>query len=299
VSHHHDHPTGETSGLRLFITMMLNFAITIAEVIGGLISGSLSLISDALHNFSDGIAIIISYIALRLNRRPSNERYTFGLKRAEILAAIINASTLIIISFFLLREAYLRFMQPAPVAGGLMVGVATLGLVANIAGTLLLRPGAKNSMNLRSVYLHLLSDAASSVAVILGGLAIYFYNIYWLDPLLTVLISLYILKESVHITKEAVRVIMMASPQGIAISQLEKEIRSLPGVKNVHHIHLWQLDEHHIHFEAHVEVDDMPISAADNILSQIQTRLHEKFGIDHVTIQFESDQCREKSLVGR
>ncbi len=298
MSHHHERPAAQTSGLRLFITMMLNFTITVAEIIGGIISGSLSLISDALHNFSDGIAIIISYIALRLNRRPSNERYTFGLKRAEILAAIINASTLIIISFFLLREAYLRFVHPSPIAGGLMVGVATLGLLANIAGTLLLRPGAKNSMNLRSVYLHLLSDAASSVAVILGGLAIYFYNIYWLDPLLTVLISLYILKESLHITKEAVRVIMMASPHDIPIAQLEAEIRRLPGVKNVHHIHLWQLDEHHIHFEAHVEVDDMPISATDELLRQIQTRLREKFGIGHVTIQFETNQCREKNLVG-
>ena len=278
--------------------MMLNFVITAVEIVGGIWSGSLSLISDALHNFSDGIAIIISYIAVRLNKRPKSEHYTFGLKRAEILAAIINSSTLIIISFFLLKEAYERFVHPAPVSGGLMIAVASIGLAANMAGTLLLHKGAQNSMNLHSVYLHLLSDAASSMAVILGGLAIHLYNIYWLDPLLTVLISLYILKESLHITKEAVQVILMASPQGIDLEDLDSEIKRIPDVKNVHHIHLWSLDEHDIHFEAHVEVDDMPVSVTETILKEIRSRLLKKYNINHVTIQFEIDRCKKKALVG-
>ncbi len=296
MSHHHTHT--ETASWRLFLTMILNFIITVTEIIGGILSGSLSLVSDALHNFSDGIAIIISYIAVRLNKRPITEQYTFGLKRAEILAAIINSSTLIIISFFLLKEAYERFLHPSPVSGLLMMVVAFIGLAANVGGTLLLHKGAQSSLNLRSVYLHLLSDAASSVAVVLGGAAIYFYNIFWLDPLLTVLISLYILKESLHITKEAVQVIMMASPSEISIKELERTIESIPGVKNVHHIHLWRLDEHHIHFEAHVDVDDMPVSATQNILQTIQHKLNETFGISHVTIQFETDLCPEKELVG-
>lgn len=299
MAHHHEHSVSSNiSGVRLFITMILNFVITGAEIAGGLLSGSLSLISDALHNFSDGIAIIISYIAVRLNARPKSPQYTFGLKRAEILAAVINSSTLIIISFFLLKEAYVRFLHPSSISGGLMIGVASLGLAANVAGTLLLHKGAQDSINLRSVYLHLLSDAASSVAVILGGVAIELYNVYWLDPLLTVLIALYILKESLHITKEAVQVILMASPEGIAIEDLNAEIKRIPGVKNVHHIHLWRLDEHDIHFEAHVEVDDMPVSATDSILKTIQNRLMQKFHINHVTIQFEIDRCKEKVLVG-
>ena len=296
MSHHH-HEASQTASWRLFLTMMLNFVITVTELVGGLISGSLSLVSDALHNFSDGIAIIISYIAVRLNKRPTTEQYTFGLKRAEILAAIINSSTLIIISFFLLREAYERFIHPSPVSGLLMMGVALIGLAANVGGTMLLHKGAQSSMNLRSVYLHLLSDAASSVAVVLGGAAIYFFNIYWLDPTLTVLISLYILKESLHITKEAVRVFMMASPEGISIEELSRLIKKIPGVRNVHHIHLWRLDEHEIHFEAHVEVDDMPVSATEKILQDIQTLLLQKFDINHVTVQFEIDRCRQKTLV--
>ncbi len=296
MSHHH-HGQSETASWRLFLAMVLNFVITITEIAGGLLSGSLSLVSDALHNFSDGIAIIISYIAVRLNKRPTTVEYTFGLKRAEILAAIINSSTLIIISFFLLREAYERFVHPSPVSGLLMTGVALIGLAANVGGTMLLHKGAKSSMNLRSVYLHLLSDAASSVAVVLGGMAIYFYNIYWLDPVLTVLISLYILKESFQITKEAIRVFMMASPEGISIEELSRLIKALPGVKNVHHIHLWRLDEHQIHFEAHVEVDDMPVSNTEKILQDIQTLLLEKFDINHVTVQFETDRCAHKTLV--
>ncbi len=299
MAHQHAHVVSQkTSSSRLFLTMMLNFLITVVEIIGGLWSGSLSLISDALHNFSDGIAIIISYIAIRLNRLPHSEQYTFGLKRAEILAAIINSSTLIIISFFLIKEAYGRFTHPTAISGGLMIGVALIGLAANIAGTLLLRSGAHGNMNLRAVYLHLLSDAASSVAVILGGVAIYLYGIYWLDPLLTVLIALYILKESFHITKEAIQVIMMASPQGIAMEDLNREISAIRGVKNVHHIHLWRLDEHDIHFEAHVEVDDMPVRNTQPILREIEQRLLKKYHITHVTVQFETDRCRQKKLVG-
>jgi len=298
MAHTHDHAISQsTSGKRLFAAMMLNFLITVTEIIGGIWSGSLSLISDAVHNFSDGIAIIISYIAMRLNRRPKSTHYTFGLKRAEIVAAIINSSTLIIICFFLFREAYERFLHPHPITGGLMVLVASIGLAANIGGTLLLRKGSQSNMNLRAVYLHLLSDAVSSMAVIVGGVAIYLYRIYWLDPALTVLISLYILRESYRITKEALQVIMMASPKGIALKEVEHIINALPHVKNVHHVHLWQLDEHDIHFEAHVEVDDIPVSETGPILEQIQHELHEHFDISHVTVQFEQNQCKKKTLV--
>lgn len=210
MSHNHSHNHGsETSEKNLFITMALNFFITIAEIIGGFISGSLSLISDALHNFSDGIAIIITYIAMRLSKRPKTSKYTFGLKRAEILAAIINASTLIIISFFLIKEAIDRFYNPSPITGSLMLIVASLGLLANVAGTLLLKKGSEGNLNIRAAYFHLLSDAVSSLAVIIGALLIIFYKIYWIDPLLTVLISLYILKETYEIVKESVEILMM------------------------------------------------------------------------------------------
>jgi len=277
--------------------MMLNFVITIAEVIGGLVSGSLALISDALHNFSDGIAIIISYIAIKLKSRPKSEQYTFGLKRAEILAAVINASTLIIISFFLIKEAIERFFVPTEIAGELMLIVASIGLIANVVGTLLLKKGSKDNINIRAAYLHLLSDAVSSIAVILGGLAIIFWNIYWIDPVLTILISVYILRESYFIVKEAVNVIMMGSPESISLPNVRQEIESIENVTNVHHTHLWRLDEQNVHFEAHVEVDDMAVSHTTPLLQEINKLLADKFNIDHVTIQFECGGCEKRKLL--
>lgn len=298
MSHIHSHNSGsETSEKNLFITMALNFFITIAEVIGGFISGSLSLISDALHNFSDGIAIIITYIAMRLSKKPKTFKYTFGLKRAEIIAAIINASTLIIISFFLIKEAIERFYNPSPITGSLMLIVAALGLIANIAGTLLLKKGSEGNLNIRAAYFHLLSDAVSSLAVIIGAVFIIFYKIYWIDPLLTILISVYILKETYEIVKEALDVIMMSSPEGIDLNELKLLVESINGVKNIHHIHLWKLNDNDTHFEAHIEVEDMVVSKTAEIQKLIEHELHDRYEINHTTLQFECDKCSTKSIV--
>jgi cobalt-zinc-cadmium efflux system protein len=298
MSHNHsNNHTKETSEKNLFITMLLNFFITIAEVIGGLISGSLSLISDAMHNFSDGIAIIITYIAMRLSKRPRTSKYTFGFKRAEIIAAIVNASTLIIISFFLIKEAIQRFANPLPIAGSLMLIVASLGLAANIAGTLLLKRGSKNNINVRAAYFHLLSDAISSLAVIIGAVFIIFYKIYWIDPLLTILISLYILMETYKIVKESVDILMMSNPEGIDLNELKTVVEKIPGVLNIHHVHLWKLNDNDIHFEAHIEVEDMVVSKTTEIQKSIDFVLHERYGINHTTLQFECDKCKVKKLV--
>ena len=295
--HHHDHAAETTSGRRLFITMMLNFLITAAEIAGGVMSGSLSLLSDALHNFSDGLAIIISYIALRLKKKPKSPQYTFGLKRAEILAATINSAVLIAISLFLFAEVYHRFSEPHAIAGGLMMTVAGIGLAANVIGTLLLKKGAAGSLNIRSAYLHLLSDAVSSVAVILGGAAIYYWDIYWIDPVLTVLISLYILKESFGILRESVNVIMMGSPENVDLREIKKTVEAVDGVNNLHHVHLWRLNEHDIFMEGHVDVRDMPVSSASLILRELEKELHERFQISHLTLQFECNHCSAQNMV--
>jgi cobalt-zinc-cadmium efflux system protein len=293
----HNHTSSDISGIRLLITMLLNFVITIAELIGGILSGSLSLISDALHNFSDGIAIIISYYAIRLNRKPVNNNFTFGFKRAEIIAAVFNASVLIGISIYLFIESYNRFVSPEEIEGSLMVIVASIGLVANVVGTLLLRTGAKDNMNIRSAYIHLLSDAVSSVAVIIGGLFIYFYNIYWIDPVLTVLISLYIIRESYSIVKEATLVLMMATPENISIQELEKSILQLDEIQNIHHVHLWRVNDKEIHFEAHINVDDMMVSTTESVLDKVEKLLDDKFHIHHVTLQFECNKCEDVGLI--
>ena len=298
MSHNHSHKhTEETSEKNLIITMLLNFFITIAEVIGGLISGSLALISDAMHNFSDGIAIIITYIAMRLSKRPRTSKYTFGLKRVEIIAAIINASTLIIISFFLIKEAIQRFANPLPITGNLMLIVASLGLAANIAGTLLLKKGSRNNLNVRAAYFHLLSDAISSLAVIIGAAFIIFYKIYWIDPLLTILISLYILIETYKIVKESVDILMMSNSEGIDLNELKTTVEKIPGVLNIHHVHLWKLNDNDIHFEAHVEVNDIYVSETSEIQKQIELKLKDMYEINHTTLQFECDKCEVKRLV--
>lgn len=294
--HHHSHST-ETSGARLFITIVLNFIITIVEVIGGIISGSLSLISDALHNFSDGIAVIISYIAIRLNRRPKDYQFTFGYKRAEILAAVFNASVLIGISLYLFFEAYNRFVEPKAIEGSVMIIVATIGLAANITGTLLLKSGAKENMNIRSAYLHLFSDAVSSLGVIIGGVFIYYYEIYWIDPVITVLISLYIIKESWEIVKEAIHILMMGAPQEISIHKVEEVLDKLDGIDSIHHVHIWQVNERNIYFEAHVKVEDMMVSKTEALLEKVEKLLYDKFNIGHVTLQFECDRCEVEKLV--
>ncbi len=295
-SHHH-HGGEEFSGKRLLVTFLLNIAITIAEIAGGIISGSLSLISDALHNFSDALAVAISYVAIVLNRRPKNAHYTFGLKRAQIFAAFINAAVLILICFYLFKESYDRFVSPQPVEGGIMILVALVGLAANIGGTLLLKSGADSNINIRSAYLHLFSDAVSSAGVVLGGIAIYLWNIYWLDPLVTVLISVYILKESWAIVRETVDIVVMASPPDISIEKIKERLEKLEKVKNVHHGHLWRLDEKDIHFEAHVEVLDLTVSETTEILENIKNILHDEFNVNHVTIQFECNICEVKDIV--
>lgn len=297
MSHNNSHIAEGTSEKNLFITIALNFIITIAEVIGGFISGSLSLISDSLHNLSDGIAIIITYIAMHLSKKPKTLKYTFGLKRAEIIAAIINASTLIIISFFLIKEAIVRFYNPSPITGSLMLIVASLGLIANVIGTVLLKKGSEGNLNIRAAYFHLLSDAVSSLAVIIGAIFIMFFKIYWIDPLLTILISVYILKETYEIVKEALDVIMMSSPEGIELNELKDLVESITGVKNVHHIHLWKMNDNDTHFEAHIEVGNISVKETSEIQKQIEQKLHDEYEINHTTLQFECGVCDEVDLI--
>ncbi len=294
--HTHFHTT-PASGGRLLATMILNFVITAAEIIGGILSGSLSLISDALHNFSDGISVIVSYVAMKLRLRQKSYRHTFGLKRAEIFAAVINSSVLVVISLYLFYASAKRLIAPQHVEGSLMTIVALIGLAANVAGTLLLQRDSKHSLNIKSTYLHLLSDAVSSFAVLLGGFAIYFWQIYWIDPVLTILIGLYILKESYEILIQAVHILMEGAPPGISLQDIQNAVEDLGGVEDLHHIHLWTVGENDIHLEAHLNVEDMMISESDLLRKKIETLLHESFGVNHITLQFECNQCKSVGLV--
>jgi cobalt-zinc-cadmium efflux system protein len=289
--------TGESLERNLLVTMLLNFLVTAVETAGGIASGSLSLLSDAMHNFSDGIAIIVSYIAIRLSKRPRTLKYTFGLKRTEVLAAIINASTLIIIGFFLIREAIGRFSNPTPITGTLMLVVAVIGLAANIAGTVLLKKGASENINVRAAYVHLLSDAVSSLAVIIGAVCIIVFNVSWIDPALTIVISLYILKETYAIVKEAIDVLLMSTPTDIDLNDVQQTLEAIAGVKNIHHVHVWKMNDSESHFEAHIDVEDLLVSRTGSIRAEIERCLHDRYDIHHTTLQFECDSCQTKALI--
>lgn len=292
MSHNHSHiKSNETSEMKLLITIALNFLITVVQIVGGIVSGSLSLISDAMHNFSDAIAIIITLIALRLSKRPKTPKYTFGLKRAEIIAAVINASALIIICFFLIREAIERLGEPNEISGNLMLIVAVIGFIPNVIGALLLKKGSEKNINIRAAYFHLVSDAVSSIAIIVGAVFIIVYKVYWIDPVLTILIALYILIEAYKILKEAVDILMMSNTEEIDLEEIKLFVEKIKGVKNIHHIHLWKLNDNDTHFEAHIEVEDMTISKSSEIQKIISAELQNRFGINHTTLQFECELC--------
>ena len=283
---HHRNDVAEIKGSRLVFVVVLNFVITIAQTIGGLYSGSLSLISDALHNFSDGIAIMISYLAIKISKKARDEKRTFGYRRSTILAAALNSIALIVISVLLFKEAIGKLISPQPINGGIVIWVALIGLVANFVGMMLLRKSSKGDMNIRSSYIHLLSDALSSVAVVIGGVLIYFFNIYWIDAILTIMIGVLVLKESFEIIKKAVNILMQGAPEHINSEEILAELVKIEAVEKIDHVHIWGLDEKNVHFEARVFVKDMLVSETKRILDEIEERLQE-LEINHVTIQIE------------
>lgn len=293
MSEHHS-----LSGKKLLWAALLNFIITAAEIIGGLMSNSLALLSDALHNFSDGVAVFIAYVANKVSRRSASEKKTFGFKRIEILAALFNAVVLVAISFYLFYEAYKRFRNPEEIKAGLMMIVAVIGLLANIAAMVLLRKDSHHNLNVKAAYLHLLGDTLSSVAVIVGGILIYFFNIFWIDPLVTVVIGVYILKETFQILKETIDILMQSTPSELNLQAIKTEIEHVEHVANIHHVHAWKINEKEIHFDAHIDIkEDLPLLKLENLRMDIESILKNSFNVAHVTIQFEYGCCDDKNLI--
>ena len=299
-SHGHGHGYGhiDLNSKNLLIATVLNLIITVAEVIGGLLSNSLALLSDAIHNLGDTFAIILAWIANKISKRSANNQKTFGYKRVEILAALFNASVLIVIIVFLFREAIVRFQNPEPIKGLLMFSVATIGLIANLIAVLLLRKDAHKNINIKAAYLHLLGDTVSSVAVIVGSVLIYFYKIYWIDPVLTILIGVYILKETFSILKQSLDILMQATPKNIKLDEIQVALHQVKEIDNIHHVHIWNLNDSQVHFECHVDVsEDMRISQTEELQKKIENILAHRFEINHVTIQFEYNCCSGKELI--
>ncbi len=297
-NHHEHNHKHDIKDKNIFITIMLNLVITIAEFVGGFLSNSLALISDAFHNLSDVTAIILTYFALKISKKSKTSTKTFGYKRIEVISAFINSIALVVISLFLFKEAIERFIHYEKIDSMVMFTVAIIGFFANLISVFLLKSHTHGNLNIKSAYLHLLGDTLSSVGVIIGGILIYFFEIYWIDPVVTILIGLFILKEAVKIVKESYGILMNFAPKGIKTEEIKEDIEKFEEVKNVHHVHLWLLNDEDIYFECHVELkNDLKLSETNEIKEKIHELLEHEFKINHITLQMGYNCCSEMNLL--
>lgn len=290
--HHHHHADDQTEG-RLWISIFLNLVITIAEFVGGLISGSLALLSDALHNLNDTTSLGISLVARKVSKKKANEDKTFGYKRAEIIGAFINLITLIIIALFLVKEGIERFYNPQPIDGLVMFVVAIIGLLGNVITALLLHRSSKENINIRSAYIHIMSDALSSVGVIIAGWLILQYEVFIIDTILTLLIAGYILWQSYYMLRKTIDILMESTPREIELDEVVLAMQQVTGVLDVHHLHVWRLDEQNILLESHIVIDENDLTNMESIKTSLKDLLRNGFEIHHSTLEFEFEPCRE------
>ena len=299
MSNHHHHHQEDLRGKKLLWVAILNLSITLVQIIGGFVSNSLSLLSDALHNLGDSSAIFIAFFAGKKSRKKPNEHRTFGYKRIEILAALFNAVVLISICIFLFFEAYERFVNPEPIKGLIMFVVASFGLLANLISVFVLNKDKDHNLNIKAAYLHLMGDTLSSIAVIFGGIAIWLYDIYWIDPLITVLVGIYIIYHTWGVIKQTIDILMQSAPTEIDLKEIKNKVESLKDIENIHHIHLWKLDDKQIHLEAHINIKhNIDMEEMMIIKERIENLLKEQFSIQHITLQIEYKSCADmKELI--
>tara|TARA_R110000868_G_scaffold235273_8_gene489109 strand:+ start:18420 stop:19346 length:927 start_codon:yes stop_codon:yes gene_type:complete len=293
-SHHHHHPDIDDSSFgKLWISIVLNLVITLAEFVGGLLSNSLALLSDAVHNLNDTISLIISLVARKISKKGVNQSKTFGYKRAEIIGAFINLITLVIVALFLIKEGAERFFDPQPIDGFTMFWVAIVGLFGNLITAALLFKESKENLNMRSAYIHILSDGLSSVGVIIGGWLIYKYEWFIIDTILTVGIGAYILYHSYHMLRETIDILMETKPEELDLKELKTKMERIDEVCGVHHVHAWRLDESQVLMECHVVIKEEDLHKMEEVKSRLKKLLHDEFGIFHSTLEFEFEPCND------
>jgi len=295
---HHVHTYNDVKDRNLLLAIFLNILITAAQIIGGLVSGSLALLSDALHNFSDVISLIVSYVASKLSKQKASINRTFGYKRAEILAAFVNASTLIIVAVLLIIEAIKRFQHPQQIETHLVIWLALIAILFNGFSVLLLKKDSKTNINIRSAYFHLLTDMFASVAVLIGGLLMKYYHVYWVDSLLTFLIALYLIYVGLDLLKSSTKMLMLFTPDHINIKEVVRLVNRIPKVKKLHHVHIWNLSDDELHLEAHLDLElNITTLEFNELLLEIELVLHNEFNINHVTIQPEYKKEDPKEVI--
>lgn len=289
--HHHGLTSaGQFDGVsdsRLLWSVALNQFLTIAQIIAGILSGSVALLSDAAHNFSDANSLLIAYIARRIARKRANERYTFGYRRAELIGATINLTLLAVVGCYLIYEAIHRFFDPQPIIGWLMAVAAGIALVVDLGTAFLLWAMSKGSLNVRAAFIHNLVDAAGSVAVLIGAAAVIYLDWIWVDPFLTLLIATYILFQVFKMLPQATRILMEGAPVDFDFDDMIARVRAIDGVEGIHHVHLWELDEVHRALEAHIVIQPTRFQELESIKRGVKAYLVDEHNIRHSTLEFE------------
>ncbi len=291
-NHQHGHSQNSGNGFRFMAVILLNVIITLAEYIGGVLSGSLALISDAGHNFSDVLSLLLGYTGERVSEKNKSDSYTFGLKRFEVLIALINALTLVAIGLYIFYEAVERFRNPVSVKLGIMLPVSVIGLMGNLISMFVLGHGGGKSLNVRAAFLHLFFDALSSMAVIVAAIVIYFTSNYWMDIIISFFIAVMIIWSSFSIIKESIRIFLQGVPEHIDTSEVYKAILEIERVGSIHGLHIWSINSKEVFLSCHVCLNSDSGNFSDSVIIDINSMLQKKFNIEHTTIQSElSDFC--------
>ena len=295
----HDHEHTVTLGNRLLFAMLINLIIPAAQILGGLVAGSMALISDAVHNLGDFAALVVAYGAHRAGRHGPSLQHTFGLQRLEILAAVVNVALLIGAGLFIATEALARLADPAPIELGLVAWLAMLGVAGNGLSAWLLHRGSEQNLNARGAFLHMLGDMMTSAAVLVGALVMGIADLPWLDPVLSLAIVVYIVWNGMALLKEAVHVLINGAPRGLDLETVKTVMENVEGVKSVHYLHAWTMGAGSVAMTCHVVVADQMISETERLSKRLGEKLLEQFGIDHPVLQFESRACGRGELLCR
>lgn len=289
--HHHG-----TGGTKLLFVIFANLGITLAEYIGGIFSGSLALISDAGHNFSDVLSLMLGYAGERVSEKNPSSVYTFGLKRFEVLIALVNAISLAAIGIFIAYEAVQRFINPQPVNISIMIPVALIGLAGNVISIILLASSKDKNLNMKAAFLHMLYDAVSSVAVIIAGVIIYFTGILWIDLAASLLIVFMIVWSSYSIIKQSIEIFLQRAPSHIDTDAVHSAILSVSGIIGVHGLHIWSINSNEVFLSSHILVDPSKTKKESaDIIRKVNLMLEKKFCIEHSAIQIEFESICDVS----
>ncbi|MBR1840664.1 MAG: cation transporter [Alphaproteobacteria bacterium] len=286
AAHHHE--VSEKSVLLLLVSFAINMLLSVAEIVGGVVAGSVALIGDALHNTSDAFSILIAVIAFKIGRKKASAKYTYGFKRAEIIGGFVNLILLFISGCYLLIEGVGRLIKPEEIDGMIIIWISVLALVIDAATAKISHHDAHHNSNMKMVFIHNLADAFGSIGVIVSGLCVVYFGIYRIDGIIALLIAGYMIFQAVVSFPKIVNILMNAAPEHIDIAEIKRAVLKIKGVTDIHHIHVWSISEHDVAMECHIQTCDM------NIAPRVFALLSEKFAITHSNIQIEKTNCGDE-----